>query len=72
MGLVAKVRLIFAGVSGLAGWILGGITGVAAFGTAVSGAFVFAPIAALVGFMIGPSLVDKFAKRFRARDRKNS
>jgi hypothetical protein len=44
-----KVSAVFATAIGTLGFIFGASSGVAALGTAISGAFVFGPIAVILG-----------------------
>ncbi len=67
MSLVTWVRAVGAVLAGMLGWTFGAASGVAAMGTAVSGAFVFGPIAALLGFLLAPTLMDKIAKNYKNR-----
>ena len=61
--MVFKVRLLFAGVFGFLGWFFGAAMGLALFGTAIVAAWVFVPLLALLGFFMGPDVVDWIARR---------
>ncbi|MBY5935429.1 hypothetical protein KUV51_20650 [Tateyamaria omphalii] len=69
--MVTKVRFVFALLLGFFGWFFGSAMGLALFGTAIVAAWVFVPLLALLGFFMGPDVVDKIARWSKRREDKS-
>ena len=68
--MVMKVRLFFAAILGFVGWFFGSAMGLALFGTAIVAAWVLVPLLALLGFFMGPEIMDKTARYIKRRGSK--